>query len=550
MTDNMWYKDAIFYELHIRAFQDSTGNGRGDLKGATSRLDYLKELGIDCIWLLPIYPSPGQDDGYDIMDYYNINPEYGTLDDFKEFLGEAHKRKMKVIADLVLNHTSDQHPWFIEACKSKDNPYRDYYLWSDDDTKYSEARIIFTDSEESNWTYHKKAGQYYWHRFFYHQPDLNFNNPAVQDEMKNIIKFWLDMGLDGFRADAVPYLFVREGTNCENLPETHKYLKSLRKFVGDNYKNKILLAEANQWPNDLLPYFGNGNEFHMAFHFPLMPRMFMALKKEHHGPIIDIVKETPPIPYNCQWCIFLRNHDELTLEMVSDEDRDYMYEAYAKDPQMKLNLGIRRRLAPLLDNDLRKVELMYALLFTLPGSPVIYYGDEIGMGDNVFLGDRTGVRTPMQWNDNRNAGFSGCNPSRLYAPVITDPNYNYNAINVEAQKALPNSLLNWIKRMIKVRRNYPAISRGKLNFTYPENKSVLVFYLDHNDEYVLCVFNMSSTPQPVEINMKEFNGFTPVEVFGKTDFPQIGELPYLLTLGGHGYYIFYLCKPEWLGQRT
>lgn len=544
MKDGLWFKDAVFYELYIRAFQDSNKDGKGDIQGLISRLDYIQELGVDCIWLLPMYPSPGRDDGYDIMDYYNINPEYGTLDDFKEFLEESHKRGIRVIADLVINHTSDQHPWFIEACKGKDNPYHDYYVWTDDPNLYKDVRIIFIDSETSNWSWHNECKRYYWHRFFHHQPDLNFNNPKVQEEMINVVKFWLDMGLDGFRADVVPYLFVREGTNCENLPETHEYLKRLRKFVDDNYEGKILLAEANQWPEDLRPYFGNGDEFHMAFNFPLMPRMFMALKLEHHGPIIDIVKQTPDIPDNCQWCIFLRNHDELTLEMVTDEERDYMYNAYAKDPQMKLNLGIRRRLMPLLDRDFRKTELMNALLLTLPGAPIIYYGDELGMGDNIYLGDRAGVRTPMQWNEDRNSGFSRCKPSQLYAPVITDPDYNYNAVNVEAQQNLPSSLFNWMKSMISLRKKYTTISRGKLNFLYPENKKILVFYLENNEDYMLCVFNMASTPQPVEINLKQFNGYTPVEIIGETNFPEIGELPYFLTLDRYAYYIFWLNPSE------
>lgn len=542
--NDLWYKDAIFYELHIRAFQDANGDGKGDLRGLISRLDYLKDLGIDCIWILPMYPSPLRDDGYDIQDYYNIHSHYGNLNDFKMLIDEVHKRGLRIIADLVMNHTSDQHPWFLEACKSEDNPYHDYYVWTDDPNLYSDVRIIFVDTEVSNWTYHSGVGKYYWHRFFSHQPDLNFNNPKVQDEMLNIIKFWLDLGLDGFRADAVPYLFVKEGTNCENLPETHEYLKRVRKFMDDNYEDKVLLAEANQWPADLRPYFGEGDEFHMAFNFPIMPRMFMAIKLEDHGPIIDIVKRTPEIPDNCQWGIFLRNHDELTLEMVTDEERDYMYNVYAKDPQMKLNLGIRRRLFPLLDKDMRKLELLNALLLTLPGSPIIYYGDEIGMGDNIYLGDRDGVRTPMQWNDNRNAGFSKCKPSQLYSPVITDPDYNYNAVNVESQLELETSLLNWMKSMIRLRKKYPVISRGKLNFLYPDNKKILVFYLKYGEQYMLCAFNMAASAQPVEINLREFNGYTPIEVIGNTRFPKIGELPYFLTLDRHGYYLFWLSYEE------
>jgi len=543
--DKEWYKRSIFYELHIRAFMDSNGDGIGDLQGLTSRLEYLKDLGIDCLWLLPMYLSPGRDDGYDIQDYLSINPDYGSLDDFRMMLNKAHALGMKVVADLVLNHTSDQHPWFLEAQKGPDNPYHDYYVWSDDPDYLSNVRIIFCDTESSNWSYSEQCRRYYWHRFFHHQPDLNFNNPEVQEAMFEVIRFWLDLGLDGFRADAVPYLFVREGTSCENLPETHTYLKRLRKIIDKEYPGRILLAEANQWPEDLRPYFGDGegDEFHMAFNFPLMPRMFMALKQEHHGPIIDIVKRIPEIPPICQWAIFLRNHDELTLEMVTDEERDYMYRAYARDPEMKLNLGIRRRLVPLLDKDFRKVELMYAMLFSLPGTPIIYYGDEIGMGDNIYLGDRDGVRTPMQWNDNRNAGFSTCNPSRMYAPVSTDPDYNYNAINVDAQNNLSSSLLNWLKNLIRIRKRYPIMALGKLSFLYPENKSILVFTLNHEHEHMLCVFNMASTAQPVEIDLPEYAGFTPIEILGDVEFPRIGEWFYLLTLAPYGFYLFYLQHP-------
>lgn len=536
---NYWYKEAIFYELNIRAFQDSTGNGQGDIPGLITRLDYLQWLGVDCIWLLPMYPSPRKDDGYDISDFKDINPEYGTLDDFKLLIHEVHKRGMRLIADLVLNHTSDQHEWFQRAVEEGEgSEYFDYYTWSDDPTKFSDARIIFIDTESSNWTYHPKVKKYYWHRFFSHQPDLNYDNPKVQEEMLDIIKFWLDLGIDGFRADAVPYLFVREGTNGENLPETHAYLKKLRKFVDENYEDKILLAEANQWPSDLRPYFGEGDEFHMAFNFPLMPRMFMAIQQGHHGPIVDIVKQIPDIPDNCQWCIFLRNHDELTLEMVTDQERDYMYDQYATEPRMKLNLGIRRRLLPLLNKDMRKVKLLYAMLLTLPGSPIIYYGDEIGMGDNIFLGDRDGVRTPMQWNENSNAGFSTCNPSRLYAPVSIDPAYNYHAVNVDAQKSLSSSLLNWLREFIQVRKRYSLLSYGKLKFYYPDNKSILVFYVEKDNSYMLCVFNMSGSAQAAEISMPNFNGLTPFEIFGDTVFPRIGELPYLLTFSPYGYYIF------------
>jgi maltose alpha-D-glucosyltransferase/alpha-amylase len=543
--DNQWYKTAVIYELYIKAFQDSSHDGRGDFAGLTSRLDYLKELGIDCIWMLPTYPSPGRDDGYDVMDYNSINPEYGSLRDFIVFLDEAHKRGIKVLIELVLNHTSDRHPWFVEAKKGPQSKFHDYYVWSDTSDKYSKARVIFTDSEQSNWTWCAECQKYYWHRFYYHQPDLNFDNPAVREEMKKIISFWLDLGVDGFRADAVPYLFEREGTNCENLAETHDYLKELRKMIDDNYKDRVLLAEANQWPEDLLPYFGSGDEFHMAFNFPLMPRMFMALKQEHHGPIVDIINRMPKIPDSCQWVIFLRNHDELTLEMCTDEERDYMYSQYAYDSQMKLNIGIRRRLAPLVENDRRKIELLYALLFTLPGSPVIYYGDEIGMGDNIYLGDRNGVRTPMQWDENKNSGFSDCKPSMLYAPVITDPGYNYNAVNVSAQLANPNSLLNFVKKMISVRKVYNnslIFGCGEIIFLYPENKKILVFIRKYKDDMILCSFNLADTPQPVAIDLKEYEGYEPLEIFGNTKFPPIGALPYLLTHSPYGCYLFYLKK--------
>ncbi len=540
----LWFKDAVFYELYIRAFSDSNGDGIGDFKGLITKLDYLVDLGIDCIWILPMYPSPGKDDGYDIMDYTQINEDYGTLKDFKHFLKEAHKRGLRVIADLVLNHVSDQHPWFQEALANPKSPKIDYFVWSDDPHKFTDARIIFIDSELSNWTWSEEVGKFYWHRFFHHQPDLNFDNPAIRDEMMDIMRFWLDLGLDGFRADAVPYLFVRENTNGENLPETHAYLKEVRKMMDEEYPDAILLAEANQWPSDLREYFGDGDEFHMAFNFPIMPRMFMAIQQEHHGPIVDIVKQTPEIPENCQWAIFLRNHDELTLEMCTDKERDYMYEKYAKEKRMKLNVGIRRRLLPLLEKDLIKVELLYAMLLSLPGSPVLYYGDEIGMGDNVYLGDRMGVRTPMQWNEDRNAGFSKSKPSQLYAPVITDPGYSYVGVNVELQQNESSSLYNKIKRLLAMRKRYPVLARGSLVFSYPDNKKILVYHRDYNDEVVLCVFNMAATAQPVEIDLKEFNGHIPLEMLGETQFPEIGELPYLLTLSSHSFYMFYLVAPE------
>lgn len=540
-----WYKKAVFYELHVKAFKDSSGDGKGDFGGLTEKLDYLKELGIDCIWLLPTYPSPARDDGYDIMDYYGINPDYGNLKDFVVFLDAAHRRNIKVLLELVINHTSDRHPWFIEACKGKASRYHNYYVWSDETTKYSDARIIFTDFEKSNWSWCNECKSYYWHRFYYHQPDLNFENPEVREEMKNIIKFWFDLGVDGFRVDAVPYLFEKEGTSCENLPETHEYIKELRQFIDERYRDKIILAEANQWAQDLVNYFGNGDEFHMAFNFPLMPRIFMALKQQHHGPIIDIIKRTPEIPENCQWAIFLRNHDELTLEMCTDEERDYMYREYAGDEQMKINMGIRRRLAPLMENDRRKIELLNALLFVLPGTPVIYYGDEIGMGDNIYLGDRNGVRTPMQWSDGKNAGFSECIPSRLYAPVITDPEYNYNAVNVESQQKNQNSFLNFVKSMIKLRKSMQEgmlFGAGKLSFIYPKNKKILVLVRELGAEKALCVFNLANTPQPVELELENYKDLTPIEMTGETAFPKIGNLPYFLTPGPYGYYLFRLIK--------
>lgn len=539
---DQWYKTAVIYELYVKGFQDSDDNGIGDFQGIISRLDYLVSLGINCIWLLPIYPTPGKDDGYDIKDYYNINPDYGTLEDFKEFLQEAHKRNIKIITDFVLNHTSDQHPWFIEAKKGPSSPYYNYYVWSDTPDKYKGVRIIFTDSETSNWSYCRDTDKYYWHRFFSHQPDLNYDNPDVREEIKKVISFWLDMGLDGFRVDAVPYLFEREGTSCENLPETHQYIKDLRGFIDGKYPGTLLIAEANQWPDDLAAYFADGDEFHMAFNFPLMPRIFMALEQEHHGPIVDIMNRLPKIPELCQWAMFLRNHDELSLEMVTDAERDYMFNAYAEDKRMRLNKGIRRRLAPLLDNDRKKIELLYAILLTLPGTPVIYYGDEIGMGDNIFLGDRNGVRTPMHWNDNKNAGFSRANPSHLYAPVITDPVYNYQSINVEEDLNNPNSLFNWLKNFILLRKIYPVFGKGYMEFLYPDNKKALVYLLEYSGEKMLCVFNLSGSAQPVELYLNFLNGYEPFDIIGNTSFPHIGELPYFLTPNSYGYYIFKLRK--------
>lgn len=541
--DKEWYKDAIIYELHVKAFADSNNDGIGDFKGLTSKLDYLKDLGITCIWLLPFYDSPLRDDGYDIADYYKVHPNYGTVEDFQEFLDEAHKRGLKVLADLVINHTSDQNMWFQEARRSPDSPYRDYYVWSDTDDKYSDARIIFTDTERSNWTWDPVAKQYFWHRFFSHQPDLNFDNPKVRQEILDVLKFWMDMGIDGFRADAVPYLFEREGTNCENLPETHEFLKEIRRFVDDHYENRVLLAEANQWPSDLLPYFGDGDEFQMSFNFPLMPRIFMAVRKEERKPIMDIINQLPKIPDNCQWGIFLRNHDELTLEMVSDEERDYMYFEYATDKRMKINVGIRRRLAPLLDNGRRRIELVNSLLFTLPGTPILYYGDEMGMGDNIYLGDRDGVRTPMQWTSDRNAGFSRADTSRLYSPVIVDPVYGYQAINVEAQERTPSSLLRWMKLMIATRKRYPVFGRGDITFLNPLNPKILGYIREYEGQRVLVVNNLSRFAQPVEFDLSAYQGYTPVEIIGKTPFPPIGELPYFFTVGPHSFYWFELIPP-------
>ncbi len=537
---NQWYKTAVFYELHIKTFYDSNGDGIGDFVGLTQKLDYLENLGVTCIWLLPFYPSPLRDDGYDIADYYNIHPNYGTLDDFKHFLDEAHKRGLRVIADLVMNHTSDQHSWFQAARSDPKSPYRDYYVWSDTTEKYTGARIIFTDTEPSNWTWDDKAGQYFWHRFFSHQPDLNFDNPAVQDEMLKIGDYWLGMGLDGFRADAIPYLIEREGTNCENLPETHEFLKKLRRHIDEKFPGKILLAEANQWPVDVRPYFGDGDEFNMAFNFPVMPRLYMALGKEDRTPIIEITKQIPPIPENCQWCTFLRNHDELTLEMVTDEERAYMYGHYAKVPRMKLNVGIRRRLAPLLENNRPRIELLNALLFALPGTPIVYYGDEIGMGDNIYLFDRNGVRTPMQWNIDRNAGFSKADASQLYSPVIADPPYGYMSVNVETQEREPASLLNWTKRMIETRKSYDVFGCGSIEFLEPENVKVLAFVRSWQDQHILCINNLSQTAQYVDLDLQNYDGYTPLDVFSGEAFPPIEAAPYRVTLTPYGFYWFSL----------
>jgi len=553
--DPRWYKRALFYEVLVRGFHDSNGDGTGDLPGLTSRLDYLQWLGIDCIWLLPIYASPLRDGGYDISDFTSILPEFGVLGDFVELVDQAHERGMRVIADLVMNHTSDAHPWFQASRADPGGPFGDFYVWSDTDDKYADARVIFVDAEQSNWTYDPVRGQYYWHRFFSHQPDLNYENPKVQDAMLEVLRFWLDLGIDGFRLDAVPYLYEREGTNCENLKETHEYLKRVRTEVDRLYPDRVLLAEANQWPADVVEYFGDertgGDECHMAFHFPLMPRIFMAVRREQRYPISEIMSQTPDIPASCQWGIFLRNHDELTLEMVTDDERDYMYAEYAKDPRMKANIGIRRRLAPLLDNDRNQLELFTALLLSLPGSPVMYYGDEIGMGDNIWLGDRDGVRTPMQWTPDRNAGFSTCDPQRLYLPLNMDPIYGYQALNVEAQQRNSGSLLHWTKRMVEIRKRHPVFGIGGYAELNSSNPSVLAFVREYTDperlpegvdpsDHILCVNNLSRFPQPVELDLRRFKGITPVECMGGVIFPPIGDLPYLLTLPGHGFYWFQL----------
>lgn len=538
--DPLWYKDAIIYEVHVKSFYDSNEDGIGDFNGLTSRLDYLKDLGIDCVWLLPFYPSPLRDDGYDVADFYNVHPDFGTLDDFKHFIKEAHKRGIRVIADMVFNHVSSDHAWFQEARLNPDSPKRDYFVWSDTDKKYQNARIIFVDTEISNWTWDPIAKQYYWHRFFSHQPDLNYENPELREEMKNVVRFWLNLGLDGFRCDAVPYLFEEEGTTGENLPQTHAYLKEVRAMMDAEFPNAILLAEANQWPTEAIPYFGDGDEFHMAFNFPLMPRIFIAIRKADRNPIVDILNQTINIPANCQWAKFLRNHDELTLEMVSDEERDYMYNEYAKHPKMRLNVGIRRRLAPLVDNDRLTLEMLYALLFALPGSPVIYYGDEVGMGDNVFLGDRNGVRTPMQWTPDRNAGFSLVDPEQLYFPIIENPMFHYQFVNVKTQSKLPNSLLNWVKNLIVLRKKTKAFGRGGIKILNPENPSILAFIRTYKDRDVLCVFNLSRKPQYFQLDLDEYIGIKPQEMIGEVLFPRIKERPYLFTLTGHRFLWFEL----------
>jgi maltose alpha-D-glucosyltransferase / alpha-amylase len=539
--DPVWYKDAVIYELHVRAFFDSNDDGIGDFAGLTQKLDYLQDLGITAVWLLPFYPSPLKDDGYDIADYMDVHPAYGTLHDFKTFLREAHRRGIRVISELVLNHTSDQHAWFQRARRAKrGSPARNSYVWNDNTHKYKDARIIFKDFEASNWTWDSVANQYYWHRFYHHQPDLNFDSNDVIRSLMNVVNYWMAMGVDGMRLDAVPYLYERDGTNCENLPETHQFLKQLRKQVDERFRNRMLLAEANQWPEDAAAYFGHGDECHMCFHFPVMPRMFMALRMEDRFPIIDILAQTPPLPDICQWALFLRNHDELTLEMVTDEERDYMYRAYAHDPQMRINLGIRRRLASLLSKDWNRIELMNALLFSLPGTPVLYYGDEIGMGDNIYLGDRNSVRTPMQWSADRNAGFSKASPHRLFLPIIVDPDSHYEAFNVEAQQNNQYSMLWWMKRLIAMRKRYKAFGRGTLEFLYPDNHRVLAFIRRYQDECILVIANLSRFVQYASLDLSAFKGTAPIELFGRAQFPAITDSPYVLTLGPHSFYWFLL----------
>ncbi|GAX37141.1 maltose alpha-D-glucosyltransferase [Nodularia sp. NIES-3585] len=547
--DPLWFKNAIIYELPIRAFADSNGDGIGDLRGLTEKLDYLQDLGITAIWLLPFFPSPLKDDGYDIADYTTINPIYGTLEDFRKLLKAAHQRGIRVIIELIINHTSDQHPWFQRARRApKGSQERDFYVWSDTPEKYEEARIIFQDFETSNWAWDAVAKAYFWHRFYSHQPDLNYDNPLVREAVFDVLDFWLEMGVDGLRMDAVPYLYEREGTNCENLPETHAFLKEMRSHIDAKHPQKMLLAEANQWPEDAAQYYGDGDECHMNFHFPLMPRLFIALQMEDNFPIVDILQQTPHIPDNCQWALFLRNHDELTLEMVTDEDRDFMYRVYAQDPVMRLNLGIRRRLAPLLGNDRRQIELLNSLLLSLPGTPVLYYGDEIGMGDNVYLGDRNGVRTPMQWSSDRNAGFSRTNPQRLHLPVIIDSEYHYEAVNVEAQRANFNSLWYWMKRLIATRNRFQALGKGNFELLHPNNRKVFAFSRTHAEEHIVVVANLSHYVQTAELDLSDFHGLVPVEIFGYTEFPAIGESPYFLSLSPYGFYWFVLKRQLSLTQ--
>ncbi|MFN2526979.1 MAG: maltose alpha-D-glucosyltransferase [Actinomycetota bacterium] len=541
--DPLWYKTAVFYEAYVRSFYDSNADGSGDFRGFIEKLDYLEWLGIDCIWLLPFFQSPLRDGGYDISDFYSILPEYGNLNDFVEFMDEAHARGIRVISDFVVNHTSDQHPWFVESRKP-DSPKRDWYVWSDNNERYPDARVIFIDTEKSNWTWDEEAGAFYWHRFFSHQPDLNYDNEEVQEQMLAALRFWLDLGLDGVRLDAVPYLYEREGTNCENLAETHAFLKRVRSEIDKSYDNIVLLAEANQWPADVIQYFGDDDECHMCFHFPLMPRMFMAARRQVRYPVVEILEQTPEIPAGCQWGIFLRNHDELTLEMVTDEERDYMYNEYAKDPRMKLNLGIRRRLAPLLDNSRDTMELFHAMLLSLPGTPIVYYGDEIGMGDNIFLGDRDGVRTPMQWSGDRNAGFSRADFAQLYLPLLLDPVYGYPGVNVEAELRNPSSFLQWFRRLLAVRKQHPVFGLGSFQVLHPDNAAIFSYVRTYGDDVVLCVNNLAARAQAAELDLSPWEGMYPIELLGRERFPRVGELPYLLTFASHGFYWFQLAREE------
>ncbi len=558
--DLQWYRRAVFYEVLVRGFFDGNDDGTGDLAGLAAKLDYLSWLGVDCLWLLPFYQSPLRDGGYDISDFFTVLPEYGDLADVLNLVEQAHARGIRIIADLVMNHTSDAHPWFVESRANRTNPKADWYVWSDDDSRWPDARVIFVDTERSNWSWDATRGQYYWHRFFAHQPDLNYDNPEVADAMLDVMRFWADIGLDGFRLDAVPYLFERDGTNCENLPETHAYLRRLRKELASSHPGMVLLAEANQWPADVVDYFGNGDECHMCFHFPVMPRMFMAVRREQRFPITEILAQTPDIPAGAQWAFFLRNHDELTLEMVTDEERDYMYTEYARDPRMKRNIGIGRRLAPLVDNDRQVAALLHALLFSMPGSPILYYGDELLMGDNIYLGDRDGVRTPMQWSPDRNAGFSRADFARLYLPPLMDPVYGYHAVNVESQVRNPSSFLHWVRRMLEVRHQHPLFGTGSFEVLGAENPSVLAFVRcdiqpqegkdrengddQDGDSIVLCVNNLSRFAQPVELNLDRWQGCRLVELLGRVPFPAIGEAPYLLTLGPHGFYWFLIGAAE------
>ncbi|MFW5724171.1 MAG: maltose alpha-D-glucosyltransferase, partial [Halochromatium sp.] len=565
-ADPLWYKDAIIYQTHVKAFFDTDGDGTGDFRGLTQKLDYVQALGVNAIWLLPFYPSPMRDDGYDISDYRNVHPAYGSKRDVRRFISAAHRRGIRVIVELIINHTSDQHPWFQAARRApKGSSKRNFYVWSDDDSRFSETRIIFTDSEASNWTWDPVAEQYYWHRFFSHQPDLNHNHPQVVKAVIRVMRAWLDLGVDGLRLDAIPYLCVRDGTSNENLPETHDVIKQMRAVVDAHYENRMFLAEANQWPEDVRDYFGDSDECHVCYHFPLMPRMYMALAQEDRHPIVEIMEQTPEIPADCQWALFLRNHDELTLEMVSDRERDYMYQTYASDPRMRVNVGIRRRLAPLLDNNPNKIRLMVSLLLSMPGSPILYYGDELGMGDNIYLGDRNAVRTPMQWTPDRNAGFSRADPERLYLPPIMDAVYGYQSVNAEAQSRSASSLLNWMRRIIEVRKAHRVFGRGSIEFLHPGNRKVLAYVRastaadpipdDARDkhEILLCVVNLGRGAQPVELDLARFQGRVPVELLGRTPFPPIGELPYLLTLAGHGFYWFLLSEqeaaPAWHDER-